>query len=274
MVDQIKIADTLRKLRQEKGLSQEELAEKLYITNRTVSRWETAKIMPSIDTLMSLSDFYGIELGELLEGNIERKNVMDTEKRKEIEQVIEYNEQYTEESRKELIKWVCKLINMANLTSFVSFMFIAITLVLNYAYRNQLLQNSGEKGILPVLIDVLTVVFLFMTLVDVCIRGYIKPYLFEKLGFKNIAFEKKASEMSSDKLGEQKTEGVQHRNRIKHLLSNCAFAIYWVLGFSGLTGLIMEHEDLVYKACGFIGILLSWIVLRLYSKGFLSREIK
>ena len=47
-MDQIKIGKFLAELRKEKGMTQEQLAEKFYVARRTVSRWETGSNMPDI----------------------------------------------------------------------------------------------------------------------------------------------------------------------------------------------------------------------------------
>lgn len=51
-MDQIKIGNFLRELRKEKGLTQEQLAEKFNVARRTVSRWETGNNMPDLDILI------------------------------------------------------------------------------------------------------------------------------------------------------------------------------------------------------------------------------
>ena len=51
-MDQKKIGNLLKKLRSEKGLTQEQLAEILNVSNRTVSRWETGSNMPDISLLV------------------------------------------------------------------------------------------------------------------------------------------------------------------------------------------------------------------------------
>ena len=58
--------DVLLKLRTEKGLSQEELAEKVYVTRQAVSRWENGETVPSTDTLKLLSKFYEVSINTLL----------------------------------------------------------------------------------------------------------------------------------------------------------------------------------------------------------------
>ena len=59
-MDQQKIGSFLKKLRKEKSLTQEQLAEQLNVSARTVSRWETGTNMPDISLLVVLTDFYGI----------------------------------------------------------------------------------------------------------------------------------------------------------------------------------------------------------------------
>ena len=54
--------------RKELGLSQTELAEKLHVTDKAVSRWETGRGMPSVDTLEPLAEVLGLSVSELLSG--------------------------------------------------------------------------------------------------------------------------------------------------------------------------------------------------------------
>ena len=70
-MDQQKIGTFLKQLRQERQLTQENLAEIMCVTNRSVSRWESGVNLPDLPTLIQLADFYGVELRELLDG--ERK---------------------------------------------------------------------------------------------------------------------------------------------------------------------------------------------------------
>ena len=58
--------DVLLKLRTEKGLSQEELAAKLYVTRQAVSRWENGETVPNTDTLKLLSQFFEVSINTLL----------------------------------------------------------------------------------------------------------------------------------------------------------------------------------------------------------------
>ena len=62
----IEIANKLLQLRKEKGLSQEQLAQKLGISRQAVSKWERAEASPDTDNLIQLAKLYGISLDELL----------------------------------------------------------------------------------------------------------------------------------------------------------------------------------------------------------------
>ena len=90
LVDMPKIGAFLKELRREKGFTQEALAEKLNVSRRTVSRWETGTNMPDLDLLMEMADLYQVELREVLNG--ERKDERMNEELKEtVIQVAEYS---------------------------------------------------------------------------------------------------------------------------------------------------------------------------------------
>ena len=67
-MDQVKIGKFIAHLRRQNGWTQEQLGEKLGVTNKTISRWETGKYMPDIDKLPELSALFGISINELRAG--------------------------------------------------------------------------------------------------------------------------------------------------------------------------------------------------------------
>ena len=88
-LDQKKTGQFLKKLRNEKGLTQEQLAEKFNVSNRTVSRWETGSNMPDISLLVEIADFYDVDVREIIEG--ERKSeMMDKETREVAVKMADY----------------------------------------------------------------------------------------------------------------------------------------------------------------------------------------
>ena len=60
--------DILLELRQKNGLSQEELAEKVFVTRQAVSRWETGCYLPDVEMLSLLSREFGVSINELVAG--------------------------------------------------------------------------------------------------------------------------------------------------------------------------------------------------------------
>lgn len=67
----MEIGSQIKKLRNAQGLSQEELAEKIYVTRQTISNWENEKSYPDIHSLLALSSIFEISLDQLIKGDIE-----------------------------------------------------------------------------------------------------------------------------------------------------------------------------------------------------------
>ena len=89
-MNQKKIGSFLQALRKEQGLTQEQLAERIGCARRTVSRWETGANLPDLDVLVELSDFYVVDLRELLDGE-RRDQKMDKELQETVLKVAEYS---------------------------------------------------------------------------------------------------------------------------------------------------------------------------------------
>ena len=75
--------EKLQELRKNKGLTQEELAESLYISRTAVSKWESGRGMPSIESLKAISKFFAVTLDELLSGEELLMIAEDDHKQKE-----------------------------------------------------------------------------------------------------------------------------------------------------------------------------------------------
>jgi transcriptional regulator with XRE-family HTH domain len=88
-VDQSKIGQFLKSLRKEKGITQEEFAEKLGVSGRTVSRWETGSNMPDISLLVDIADFYDVDVREIIEGE-KKSEMMNEEIRDTAEKMAVY----------------------------------------------------------------------------------------------------------------------------------------------------------------------------------------
>ena len=60
--------EIIKKLRTDKGLTQDELAEKIYVTRTAISKWESDRGFPNIESLKAISKYFSVSLDELLSG--------------------------------------------------------------------------------------------------------------------------------------------------------------------------------------------------------------
>ena len=80
--------EKLQKLRKEKNLTQEQLAEKLFVSRTAISKWESGKGYPSIDSLKEISKFFSVSIDYLLSGD---ELIEAVEKEKEVEKNKSFN---------------------------------------------------------------------------------------------------------------------------------------------------------------------------------------
>ncbi len=65
------LSEKIKRLRQACGLNQVELGEKLSVTKQTVSNWENNNIMPSVEVLIKIADYFGVSTDFLLDRETE-----------------------------------------------------------------------------------------------------------------------------------------------------------------------------------------------------------
>ena len=121
-MDQVKIGGFLRKLRGEKGLTQEQLAEQLAVSNRSVSRWENGVNMPDFDLLMQIARYYDVSVGEILDGERSGKTI-DSKAEDTLQKVADYGNQ-----------------DKLNYTKRIRFMYIAALAALTVCFLIDLLE--------------------------------------------------------------------------------------------------------------------------------------
>ena len=66
----MEISNQIKNRRTAAGISQEELAERIFISRQTLSNWETGKTYPDINSLLRLSEVFHVSLDELVKGDI------------------------------------------------------------------------------------------------------------------------------------------------------------------------------------------------------------
>jgi transcriptional regulator with XRE-family HTH domain len=132
-VDQKKIGWFLKELRKEKEMTQEQIAEQFNVSSRTVSRWENGYNMPDLDILIEISDYYEIDLRELLNG--ERKSEeMNKEMKETVLKAVDYTNTEAEKYNKRV-----RIFNLIAMLLMVAYMSLRDTGI--YA-DNQIIRNG------------------------------------------------------------------------------------------------------------------------------------
>ena len=95
-MDQAKIGKFIADCRKEQGLTQAQLAEKIGVSDRAVSKWETGRSMPDSSIMLEVCDAIGINVNELLNGE---RIVMDEYKEKAEAQLLEMKKMEEDHAR-------------------------------------------------------------------------------------------------------------------------------------------------------------------------------
>lgn len=106
-MDQQKIGLFLKELRKGKGITQEQLADKFSVSSRTVSRWENGINMPDLDILIDISDFYEVDLRDILNGE-KKKQESQEDVNGSILQAVNYSNIEAEKYNKRI--FICEII--------------------------------------------------------------------------------------------------------------------------------------------------------------------
>ena len=75
MIDNIAVGKTIAKLRQNKNMTQQQLAAALNVSHQAVSKWETGAALPDVQTLMAFTRLFGITMEQLLDGEVPEDRV-------------------------------------------------------------------------------------------------------------------------------------------------------------------------------------------------------
>ena len=107
-MDQIKIGKFISEKRKEKGITQSELAEKLNITDRAISKWENGVCMPDVGTIPELCEILNITINDLFSGEV--VNMKNNEKKLE-ENLMEMARQKEEADKRLLnLEWIISIL--------------------------------------------------------------------------------------------------------------------------------------------------------------------
>ena len=110
----------IAQLRKELGLTQKELAEKLEVTDKAISRWETGKGLPDTSLLKPLAEIFGVSVGELLSG----KRMDDSQIKSQADHIILESLGY--EERQEKWKGILRYVFLGVLVALGGFYFALV----------------------------------------------------------------------------------------------------------------------------------------------------
>lgn len=114
-MDNSKFGKFIKELRKEKNMTQKELAEKLYLTDKAISKWERGLSFPDITILNSISEIFNVSVTEILNGERGKEEKIDIEK--VVQEAIE-GVTKKQEKRKRIIRKTKKIVrnNIRNIT--------------------------------------------------------------------------------------------------------------------------------------------------------------
>lgn len=154
-----KIALFIKTKRKEKGLTQEQLANELFVTEKAISRWETGRGTPDISLLMPLAKVLNVSVSEILTGE---KNVKNKEEINEIIDYIEINKKgkYNMPFKLSIICYIISIITFLtylrldyntniSINYFIRLIFVIVASVFiiigNYIYNNNYIDKISDK---------------------------------------------------------------------------------------------------------------------------------
>lgn len=134
----MELGKQIRKYRNERTLSQEALAERIYVSRQTVSNWENDKSYPDVNSLVLLSEVFEVSLDQLIKGDVEimREEINRTDQKK-----------FERLSNIFTILFLAVLITPVPLVHFLSYAGLAIWLVILAAgsYVVMLVEREKKK---------------------------------------------------------------------------------------------------------------------------------
>ncbi len=149
-MDQQKAGRFLKELRNEKKLTQEQLANIFHVSNRTISRWENGSNLPDISLLVEIADFYDVDVREIIEG--ERKSEMMD---KDVREVATEMAEYATEEKSVLLKRM-------QITSFAGVLVLLLSIVLQTLTSPELI-NKVVLIVTFIALAIMSIVTLYIT---------------------------------------------------------------------------------------------------------------
>ena len=146
-MDQIKIGKFIAECRKKKNLTQAQLAEMLNVTDRAISKWETGKAMPDSNIMLELCHILGINVNELLCGEM-----IDIEKKEEQLNELIYQMATNEERYHKRLLHSAIVIIATSLVALICLITLISLLIPECGFQNFLIIGSFILSIIPCVI--------------------------------------------------------------------------------------------------------------------------
>ena len=146
--------ENLQKLRKEKNISQEQLAEELNVSRQTIGKWENGITYPETECLIQISDFFEVSIDFLLKGTVTDRNIMETaSNNKADEESMPQTEQQLKYQRNRRIRIVAAIIlfiispfypgKAESGTSYAFYMFLCIAIGIGLLVYNHMTKDQA-----------------------------------------------------------------------------------------------------------------------------------
>ena len=150
-MDQKRIGNFLKELRKEKNITQEQLAEQLNVSGRTVSRWETGNNMPDISLLVEISELYEVSIPEIINGERKSENM----NKEEVKEVAKSMSDYALAEKEGIIKEIRNL-SLVGLLALIVYYIIDISKI---GLGNEIIANISMYSQTLIYVVVLLIPF-------------------------------------------------------------------------------------------------------------------
>lgn len=167
----------ITELRKENNLTQRDLAKKLNVSDKAISRWETGKGFPDVTSLVSLSEFFGVSVNELLAGNRIEEEKLTEIAEKNVIQAIETKENTVKKKKLQTVLCVILLSVILIPPAVPTFMYLTDEFI-SFAKNYMSFENLSE------FIVALTVSVLLVATGFVVRKGHIS--IFHSYHYKNV----------------------------------------------------------------------------------------
>lgn len=253
MNEKIICSDIIKQRRKELGMTQVQLAEKLHVTNKAISKWETGDANPDISLLLPLSRALDISLDELL-GNTENKNTTIVE------------EQLTVKTS-DKIKYILCIVGS------IPSVIISLLLLLSSIFafdKNTVAKSTGngdDQIFIIIFSSVLLLLFVALTSFLITKAVHLNTVLTVK---KRIYLRKVAREMGcvlySDLSRKEKTEFINAFNKKYIAVIICMILSCLLILISALT---VDTIGFILHIIGFSGTTVCFVLINILRKKFL-----